>query len=57
MLRVIIVNTGNKFSNWYTDNLKYMIDKYSNLNYDKLEIIDEEIYWGCRADPCITNWN
>tara|TARA_X000000950_G_C13776680_1_gene603347 strand:+ start:271 stop:843 length:573 start_codon:yes stop_codon:yes gene_type:complete len=46
MLRVIIVNTGNKFSNWYTDNLKYMIDKYSNLNYDKLEIIDEEIYEG-----------
>ena len=46
MVRVIAVNTGDKFDKWYTDNLKYMIDNYSNLNYDKFEVIDEEIYEG-----------
>ena len=45
-MRVIAVNTGDKFDQWYTDNLKYMIDNYSNLNYDKFEVIDEEIYEG-----------
>ena len=43
---MIAVNTGDKFDQWYTDNLKYMIDNYSNLNYDKFEVIDEEIYEG-----------
>ena len=43
---MIVVNTGDKFDQWYTDNLKYMIDNYSNLNYDKFEVIDEEIYEG-----------
>lgn len=42
--RVICVNTGDKYSQWYTDNLKYMIDKYSELNYDEFCIIDEEKY-------------
>ena len=45
-MRVIVVNTGDKFDQWYTDNLKYMIDNYSNLNYDKFEVIDKEIYEG-----------
>ena len=37
-MRIICVNTGDKFDQWYTDNLKYMIDNYSNLNYDKFDI-------------------
>ena len=39
MLRVIAVNTGTKYSQWYVDNLKHMIDTYSNLNYNKFEVI------------------
>lgn len=46
MLRVIAVNTGDKYSQWYTDNLKYMIDRYSNLKYDSFEVITEELYGG-----------
>ena len=26
--RIICVNTGDKFGQWYVDNLKYMIDKF-----------------------------
>ena len=25
-MRIICVNTGDKFGQWYVDNLKYMID-------------------------------
>ena len=46
MVRVIAVNTGNKFSSWYTKNLKYMIDQYSNLKYDKFEVIHTQLYEG-----------
>jgi len=46
MLRVIAVNTGEKYSNWYTENLKHMIDKYSCLEYDKFEVIDQEEFGG-----------
>ena len=45
-MRIICVNTGTKFESWYVDNLKHMIDKFSNLKYDKFEVIDEEIYEG-----------
>ncbi|MEJ6809395.1 MAG: hypothetical protein QNK69_03660 [Amylibacter sp.] len=45
-MRVICVNTGDKFDQWYTDNLKHMIDTYSGLQYDSFEVIDEEIYGG-----------
>ena len=45
-MRIICVNTGNKYSQWYTDNLKYMIDKHSNLKYTSFEIIDEVIFGG-----------
>ena len=27
-MRVICVNTGNKYDQWYTDNLKHMVDIY-----------------------------
>lgn len=46
ILRVICVNTGDKYDQWYTDNLKYMIDNYSGLQYDSFEVIDEELYGG-----------
>ena len=44
MLRVICVNTGEKYSQWYTDNLRHMVDKYSGLEYDTFEVCTEEIY-------------
>ena len=43
-MRVICVNTGTKYSQWYVDNLKHMIDTYSNLNYDEFEVITEDRY-------------
>lgn len=46
MLRVICVRTGDKFIPWYEDNLKYMIDKYSGLEYDKFEVIRDDEYEG-----------
>ena len=44
MCRVICVNTGTKYNQWYVDNLKHMIDNYSNLQYDKFEIITKNEY-------------
>ncbi len=45
-MRVICVRTGNKFDQWYEDNLKFMIDKYSNLQYNEFEVIREGQYEG-----------
>jgi len=45
-MRVICVNTGDKYDQWYTDNLKHMVDNYSGLEYDSFEVIDEEVYGG-----------
>ena len=45
-MRIICVNTGKKYNQWYTDNLQFMIDNYSGLNYDSFEIINWEIYGG-----------
>lgn len=44
MLRVICVRTGDKYDKWYEDNLKYMIDNYSNLEYNEFVCIDEDLY-------------
>ena len=41
------MNTGTKFESWYVDNLKHMIDKFSNLKYDKFEVITKVVYGGC----------
>lgn len=46
MLRVICVRTGDKFSQWYEDNLKYMVDKYSGLQYDEFVVIRDDEYEG-----------
>jgi len=45
-MRIICVNTGDKFGQWYVDNLKYMIDNYSGLKYDNFEVITEEKHKG-----------
>ena len=45
-MRIICVNTGTKFESWYVDNLKHMIDNFSNLQYDKFEVITETLYGG-----------
>ena len=46
MLRVICVCTGNKFSEWYVNNLKYQIDTYSKLKYDEFVVIRDDEYGG-----------
>ena len=45
-MRVICVRTGDKFDSWYEENLKHMIDTYSNLNYSSFEIIRDDVYEG-----------
>ena len=45
-MRIICVNTGNKFSDWHTNNLKHMIDNYSGISYDNFEVIREENHTG-----------
>lgn len=44
MIRIICVRTGNKFSQWYEDNLKHMIDVYSNVKYDEFVVIRDSVY-------------
>lgn len=44
MLRVICVQTGTKYDDWYVDNLKHMVDTYSNLRYDSFEVVTEDLY-------------
>lgn len=44
MLRVICVRTGTKYNQWYEDNLKYMIDEYSGLEYDEFVCIKDDVY-------------
>ena len=49
-IRVICVRTGDKFDQWYEDNYKYMIDKYSGLKYDEYVVINDNVYeddYGC----------
>lgn len=45
-MRIICVRTGDKFDQWYEDNLKFMIDKYSCLEYDEFVVIRDEEYEG-----------
>jgi len=46
MLRVIAVRTGTKYSQWYEDNLKHMVDSYSCLEYDSFDVIRDDQYEG-----------
>ena len=46
-MRIICVNTGDKFGQWYVDSAKHMIDKkFSGLEYDSFEVITEEKHKG-----------
>jgi len=45
-MRIICVNTGNKFSEWYVDNLKHMIDNFSGLQYEEFVVIRDDAYEG-----------
>lgn len=44
--RVICVRTGDKYDQWYEDNLKFMVDKYSGLQYNEFAVIREGQYEG-----------
>ena len=39
MVELILVRTGDKFDEWYVDNLLYMVEKHGNLKYDKCHVI------------------
>lgn len=45
-MRVICVRTGDKFDQWYEDNLKHMVDTYSGLQYDEFVVIRDDEYEG-----------
>ena len=42
-IRVICTRTGTKFNHWWEDNLKFMVDKHSGLEYDEFVVIKDEI--------------
>lgn len=44
MIRIICVRTGDKYPQWFEDNLKHMIDTYSGLDYDSFEVIRDNEY-------------
>ena len=41
MVELILVRTGDKFDEWYVDNLLYMVEKHGKLKYDKCHVIRE----------------
>jgi len=43
-LRVICIRTGTKFDEWYELNLKHMVDKYSNLEYEEFVCIKDDVF-------------
>ena len=43
MLRIICVRTGDKYDQWYEDQLRHMIDTYSGLEYDEFEVMNEDV--------------
>ena len=43
-MRIICVRTGEKYTKWHVQNLKYMIDTYSGLSYDSFEVIENDLY-------------
>lgn len=45
-LEIICVNTGSKYGPEYVQNLKHMIDTYSNLEYTDFHVITEDRYDG-----------
>ena len=39
MVELILVRTGDKFDEWYVDNLLYMVENHGKLKYDKCHVI------------------
>ena len=42
--RIICCQFGKKFNDWHVENLKYMIDHHSGIEYDDFEVITNDIY-------------
>ena len=42
--RVICVRTGDKYDQWYEDNLKHMVDTYSGIEHDEWFVIKDNVY-------------
>tara|TARA_E500000178_G_C16980545_1_gene735557 strand:- start:576 stop:1211 length:636 start_codon:yes stop_codon:yes gene_type:complete len=40
-IRVGTLAYGDKYDSWWQDNFKYMIDKYSNIEYDEFVIVKD----------------
>ena len=41
MLRIITMRYGDEYDKWYEDNFVHMINKYSNLKYDELFVLED----------------
>ena len=44
MRRIICCKFGEKYTEWHIDNLKYMIDKYSGIEYDDFQVVDKDLF-------------
>lgn len=45
MVDVLLVNTGDKFDEWYVDNMAYMLDR-TGFKYNAIHVIRDEQYEG-----------
>lgn len=43
-IRILCTRTGDKFDQWWEDNLKYMVDKYSNVEYDEFVCVRDNMF-------------
>ena len=42
-IRILCTRTGDKFDQWWEDNLKYMVDKYSKVEYDEFVCVRDDM--------------
>ena len=43
-IRILCTRTGDKVDQWWEDNLKYMFDKYSNVEYDEFVCVRDNMF-------------
>ena len=43
-IRILCTRTGDKFDQWWEDNLKYMVDKYSKVEYDEFVCVRDDMF-------------
>ena len=43
-IRILCTRTGDKFDQWGEDNLKYMVDKYSKVEYDEFVCVRDDMF-------------